>query len=308
MHFEECELPDLGPNQVRVRNEAIGLNFIDVYVRTGLYPGTLPAILGKEGAGVVVATGTEVTTTKVGDRVAYTSAIGSYAEEVVVAENILFPVPDDIELEIAAALLLKGLTVNCLLTMVWPLKANETILFHAAAGGVGTLAMQWARSIGARVIGTAGSREKAELALSNGADEVIDLSAEDFVERVAELTDGKGVDVVYDSLGKDTFEASLDCLRPRGLMVSFGNSTGPVSVPNLGILAAKGSLFVTRMMMAPYYADRAVELKSAAQIFQMARSGVLKVQIGQTFNLSDAADAHRALQARKTTGSTILRP
>lgn len=308
LKYEDYEVGRPGPGEIRVRHESIGLNFIDVYLRTGLYPSSLPVVPGQEAAGVVVEVGEGVDEFKEGDRIAYYGSIGAYANERLMPASNAFPIPDDIDFDTAAAIMLKGMTTCYLLTMTAPLKKGDTILFHAAAGGVGSLAVQWAKSLGVRVIGTVGSDEKAELARANGADEVINLRTEDFVERVKELTDGKGVDVVYDSIGKDTFEASLDCLRPRGLMVSFGNSSGPVAIPNLGILTAKGSLYVTRPTLLHYFSDRKVDLESAAALFDMVRTGVLSVKIGQTFDLANVADAHRALQARETTGSTIIRP
>ncbi len=308
LKYEDCAVGSPGPGQIRVRHEAIGLNFIDVYHRTGLYPNELPFTPGSEAAGVVTEVGEGVDAFKPGDRISYSGPLGAYAQERLMPATKALPLPDDIPFETAAAITLKGMTVCYLLTMTWPLKPGETILFHAAAGGVGSLAVQWAKSLGARVIGTAGSDEKAELARANGADEVINLRRENFVERVKVLTDGRGVDVVYDSIGKDTFEQSLDCLRPRGLMVSFGNSSGPVAVPNLGILASKGSLYLTRPTLAAYFSDRKVELDSAARMFDMVHKGTLSINIGQRFALADAAEAHRALEARETVGSTVLKP
>lgn len=308
LQLEDIEVSAPGPGEVKIRHAAIGLNFIEIYERTGLYPNPLPFVPGREGAGTVLAVGEGVDGIKTGDRIVYYSTPGSNAEERLVPTSDVVPLPDDIDFDIAAAILLKGLTVNYLLNMTWQLKASDTILFHAAAGGVGLLAMQWARSIGARVIGTVSSAEKAELALANGADEIINVSNEDFVARVRELTNGKGVDVVYDSVGKDTFEGSLDCLRPRGLMVSFGNASGPVAVPNLGILAAKGSLFVTRPRADHYYQNREELLAGADILFEKVRNGTLKIKIGQTFKLSEIGKAHEALAARKTVGSTIIYP
>lgn len=297
-----------GPGEVKLRHAAIGLNFIEVYNRTGLYPNPLPMVPGHEGAGVIEAVGEGVVDFKPGDRVAYSGALGSYAEERLIPATALNPVPDDVDLETAAAAMLKGMTACFLLTMVWPLKAGDTILFHAAAGGVGSLAVQWAKTLGLNVIGTAGSDEKVALALENGADHMINLRTQNFTEEVKKLTEGKGVNVVFDSIGKDTFEASLDCLMPRGLMVSYGNASGPVAIPNLGILAAKGALFVTRPISGPYFADRKVRLDSAALLFDKVRRGELAVKIGQSFKLDEIADAHRALEGRKTIGSTIIRP
>lgn len=297
-----------GPGQIRIRQRAVGLNFIDIYQRTGLYPVDLPMVPGNEGAGEIVALGEGVTGLSVGDRVGYQGSIGAYAEERLLAADRAIPLPDDIDDETAAAALLKGLTAYYLLHLTWPLKAGETILYHAAAGGVGLIACQWAAAIGATVIGTAGSAEKVALALENGCTHAINYRDEDFVARVREITGGKGVDVVYDSVGKDTFERSLDCLRPRGLMVSYGNSTGPVSVPDLGILARKGSLFLTRPTTASYF-PRSADLRAGASaLFDRIRAGAIRVHVGQRFALKDAADAHRALAGRQTVGSSLLVP
>jgi NADPH2:quinone reductase len=308
LRYEDCVIGSPGPGQLKVKHEAIGLNFIDVYHRTGLYPNDLPFTPGSEAAGVVTEVGEGVTSFKPGDRISYSGPLGAYAQERLMPAVRALPLPDDIPFDTAAAITLKGMTVCYLLTMTWPLKPGETILFHAAAGGVGSLAVQWAKSLGARVIGTVGSDEKAELARANGADEVINLRRENFVERVKELTNDRGVDVVYDSIGKDTFEQSLNCLRPRGLMVSFGNSSGPVVIPNLGILASKGSLYLTRPTLGAYFSDRKVELESAARMFDMVRNGILSINIGQRFDLASASEAHRSLEARETTGSSILIP
>lgn len=308
LNIEDRELGAPGVGEVRLRHEAIGLNFIDVYNRTGLYPNPLPMVPGHEGAGIVEAVGEGVSDFKVGDRVVYSSALGAYATERLIDADALTPVPDDLDLDVAAAIMLKGMTACFLLTMTWPLKAGDTILFHAAAGGVGLIAVQWAKSLGLRVIGTAGSADKLALAKANGADEVINVRSQNVAEEVKKLTEGRGVDVVYDSIGKDTFEASLDCLRPRGLMVSFGNASGPVAVPNLGILAAKGSLFLTRPTSGAYFSDRKMRLESAALLFDKVRKGEIAVKIGQTFKLDDIKAAHGALEGRKTRGSTIIHP
>ena len=308
LKLEDRDLDAPGPGEIAVRNHAIGLNFIDVYFRTGLYPAQLPFVPGNEGAGEVIAIGEGVTEFKPGDRVAYNGPIGAYAQERLMPADRAVPLPEGIDYESAAAVMLKGLTAYYLLHMTWQLKPGETILFHAAAGGVGLIACQWAKALGARVIGTAGSDEKVELALRNGCDHAINYSRENFVERVRDITNGAGVDVVYDSVGKDTFEDSLDCLRKRGLMVSFGNSTGPVSIPDLGILARKGSLFVTRPTIFGYLAERADLLMAARALFKAIGDGRIMVQIGQRYPLADAAEAHRALEGRKTVGSTILVP
>lgn len=308
LQFEEVKLGSPGPGQIKVKHRAIGLNFIDVYHRTGLYPNELPFIPGSEAAGEVLEVGEGVDFFKPGDRICYHGPMGAYAQERLMPAEKALPLPDDISFETAAAVTLKGMTACYLLTMTWPLKKDDVILFHAAAGGVGSLAVQWAKALGIRVIGTVGSEDKVAQALAMGADEVINMREENFLERVKSLTDGRGVDVVYDSIGKDTFEASLDCLKPRGLMVSFGNASGPVAVPNLGVLAAKGSLYVTRPTLAHYVGAREVATDAAAKLFELVRRGDLTVNIGQRFGLAQAADAHRALEARETTGSTILIP
>ncbi|WP_248747439.1 quinone oxidoreductase [Pseudomonas sp. MWU12-2037] len=299
-----------GPQQVRVRNHAIGLNFIDTYLRSGLYaPPAMPSGLGAEGAGVVEAVGNEVSQFKVGDRVAYGSGpLGAYSEVHVLPEANLVHLPDSISFEQAAAVMLKGLTVQYLLRQTYELKGGETVLFHAAAGGVGLLACQWAKALGVKLIGTVSSPEKAALAKSLGAWETIDYSHEDVAKRVLELTDGKKVPVVYDGVGKDTWLTSLDSLSPRGLMVSFGNASGAVDGVNLGILAAKGSLYVTRPTLATY-ANNAESLQIMAKdLFGMITSGKLKIEIGARYSLAEAAKAHTELAARRTTGSTVLLP
>jgi NADPH2:quinone reductase len=308
MSWEERDPGAPGPGQVRVRQHAVGLNFIDTYQRSGFYPVPLPFVPGSEGAGEVVAVGEGVTDFSVGERVGYQGQLGAYAEERLVSTARLIKLPDDISYEMAAATILKGLTAYYLFHLTWPLKRGETILFHAAAGGVGLIACQWAAAIGARVIGTAGSDEKVALALENGCSEAINYRTEDFVARVAELTGGRKCDVVYDSVGKDTFERSLDCLRPRGLLVSFGSATGAVSIPDLGILSRKGSLYVTRPTSAAYFTDRQSVEAGAAALFGAIRSGAIKVHIGQRFSLKDAATAHRTLEGRGTIGSSLLVP
>lgn len=301
---------DPAPGEVRVKNEAIGLNFIDIYVRTGLYPvPSLPSGLGSEGAGVVDAVGEGVTHLREGDRVAYAQGPqGAYAEYHNLPADKLVSLPDTVSFETAAACMLKGLTSQYLLRQTYPLQGGETILWHAAAGGVGSIACQWAKALGVRLIGTVSSPEKAELARSNGAWEIIDYSRENVVERVRELTDGAMCDVVYDSVGKDTWEASLDCLKPRSLMVSFGNASGPVEGVNLGILNQKGSQFVTRPSLNGY-ADTRERLESmASDLFAMLESGKVKIDIAQRYPLAEAGEAQRALAERRTTGSTILLP
>jgi len=299
-----------GPHEVRVQNRAIGLNFIDTYYRSGLYaPPALPSGLGTEGAGVVEAVGGAVTHLQVGDRVAYaTGPLGAYSELHVLPAQHLVKLPDSIGFEQAAAVMLKGLTVQYLLRQTYPLKGGETILFHAAAGGVGSLACQWARALGVKLIGTVSSPEKAAHAKANGAWATIDYSRENLVQRVLELTAGQKCPVVYDGVGKDTWESSLDCLAPRGLLVSFGNASGAVTGVNLGILAQKGSLYVTRPTLASY-ADTPAHLQAMAdELFGLLASGQIQVEIGQRFALSEAAAAQRALGGRQTTGSTILLP
>jgi NADPH2:quinone reductase len=306
--FKDWTVGDPGPGQLRLRQRAIGVNFIDVYQRTGLYPTEPPFVGGNEGAGEVVAVGEGVSGFKIGDRVAYQGARGSYAEERLLPVDRAVPLPAGISYDDAAAAMLKGLTAYYLLCRTFPVRPGHTILFHAAAGGVGLLACQWAKALGATVIGTAGSDEKTALARANGCDHVINYRTENFATRVKELTAGKGVDVVYDGNGKDSFEASLDCLRPLGMMVSFGNASGPVSIPNLGILATKGSLFVTRPTTGTYLARREDLLQGAKALFEVIANGAVKVHIGQRFALKDAAEAHRALEGRKTVGSTLLIP
>lgn len=309
MEYVDVEVGEPGPGEARVRHEAIGVNFIDVYFRTGLYPQTMPSGLGMEGAGVVEAIGAGVTEVKVGDRVAYAGRpLGSYAQSRIMPAAILLRLPDGIDFETGAAMMLKGLTVQYLLNRTYKVKAGDTILFHAAAGGVGLIACQWAKAIGANLIGTVGSSEKAALAMAAGAAHVINYNTENFVERVKEITNGEKVPVVYDSIGKDTFIGSLDCLRPLGMMVSFGNATGPVPPFSLSELASRGSLFVTRPALFSYAAKRPDLEAMAADLFQMVESGKVKIDIRQRYKLADAAQAHIELEARKTTGSSILLP
>lgn len=309
MEYIDVELPEPKSNEVRIRQFACGLNFIDVYFRTGLYPQPLPNGLGMEGAGIVEAIGADVNYVKVGDRVAYAGRpVGAYAEARVMPADNLVRLPDSISFETAAASMLQGLTVQYLLNRTYPLKGGETILFHAAAGGVGLIACQWARAMGVTMIGTVGSDDKAALAKAHGCTHVINYNSENFVERVREITEGKGVPVVYDSIGQDTFYDSLDCLSPLGLMVSFGNASGPVPPFNLGELSARGSLFITRPSLMSYAAKRDDLEVMAAQLFGMMESGKVKVDVHQRYALSDVAQAHRDLEARKTTGSSILIP
>ncbi|MDI5922115.1 NADPH:quinone reductase [Halomonas sp. LR5S13] len=298
------------PGEVRVRNQAVGLNFIDIYFRTGLYPApSLPSGLGTEGAGVVDAVGEGVTHLKAGDRVAYAQGpLGAYAEQHVLPAEKVVALPAAIDVETAAASMLKGLTVQYLLRQTRELKGGETILWHAAAGGVGSIACQWAKALGVKLIGTVSSPEKAALAERNGAWATIDYTQEDVVERVRELTNGAMCDVAYDSVGKDTWETSLDCLKPRSLMVSFGNASGAVEGVNIGILNQKGSLFVTRPSLNGYADTRARLEWMAGELFEMLESGKVKVDIAQRYPLAEAGKAQEALQGRKTTGSTILLP
>jgi len=308
--YEDISIGAPGPGEAHIRNEAIGLNFLDVYYRTGLYPSPsgLPLIPGHEGAGVVLAVGPDGKDLKPGDRVAYANPIGAYAEERLIPADRLVKVPDAIPLRQAASMMLKGMTAQYLLRQTFPVKKGDRILFHAAAGGVGLIAGQWAKHIGATVIGTAGSDEKVRLALDHGYDHVINYNTENFVERVKEFTQGKGVDVVYDSVGKDTFDGSLDCLRPRGMLVCFGQSSGPVPPFDLGILSRKGSLYLTRPTLFVYIAAREALEAGANELFDLVAKGVIRIEIGQSYALKDVATAHRDLEARKTTGTTVLIP
>lgn len=308
LRLEDRPLAAPGPGQVVLRQTAIGLNFIDTYQRSGLYPVDTPFVAGNEGAGVVTALGEGVSDMRIGDRVAYQGQLGAYAAERLVKADRLVPIPDGIDDRTAAAILLKGVTAFYLLFKTWRVEPGQTILWHAAAGGTGLIATQWAKSLGATVIGTAGSADKVALAKAHGCDHVIDYSKEDFAARVQELTEGRGVDVVYDGVGKATFEGSLDCLRPRGLLASFGNASGVVSVPDLGVLARKGSLYVTRPTGAHYFTRREDLLEGAEALFDAVLSGAIKVEIGRTYPLADVAEAHRALEARETTGSVVLLP
>ncbi len=310
LRWEEAEVGEPGPGQLRVRHAAVGLNYIDVYHRTGLYPlPSLPWTLGMEGAGKVEAVGEGVTEFKVGDRVAYASPpVGAYAEVRLMPADRVVALPDAIDDQTAAAMMLQGMTAQYLLRRTYRVQPGDTILLHAAAGGVGLIASQWARHLGAIVIGTVGSEEKAELARAHGCHHAILYNRENFVERVREITGGQGVAVVYDSVGKDTFMGSLDCLRPLGMMVSFGNASGPVPPFEPGILAAKGSLFFTRPTLMTYTAQRADLLASAAELFEVVSSGAVKIEVRQTYPLAETARAHRDLEARKTTGSTVLLP
>jgi NADPH2:quinone reductase len=309
LEYVDVEVGEPGPGEARVRQHAIGLNFIDVYFRTGLYPMPLPSGLGQEGAGVVEAVGEGVTHVQPGDRVAYAGRPnGAYSELRTMPADILVRLPGGIDFETAAAMMLQGLTVQYLFKGTYQVKPGQTILFHAAAGGVGLIACQWARALGVNLIGTVGSKEKGELAKAAGAAHVINYNEEDIVARVLEITKGEKVPVVYDSVGKDTFLRSLDCLQPRGLMVSFGNSSGAVPPFSMNELASRGSLYLTRPSLAAYVATRADLEARAADLFAMVESGKVKIDVRQRFPLADAAAAHIALEARRTTGSTILLP
>lgn len=301
---------DVGPpaaGEAQVRHGAIGVNFIDVYFRSGLYPAAMPGGLGQEAAGVVVAVGPNVTEVKVGDRVAYSGgAPGAYAELRNVPSRTLVKLPKSISFETAAAMMLKGMTVQYLFRRTYRLQKGQTILFHAAAGGVGLIAMQWAKALGVTVIGTVGSPEKAALARAHGCDHTILYKQENVAERVREITGGRMVPVVYDSVGKDTFQASLDCLQPFGLMVSFGNASGPV--PPMALTALKGSLYITRPSLAAHTGSRDNLLEIAGEVMRMVSSGKIRIEIDQRYALADAAQAHRDLEARATTGCSILVP
>jgi NADPH2:quinone reductase len=308
MQWETVEVGDPGPGQVRVRNTAVGLNFVDIYQRNGLYPMQLPFTLGSEGAGVIEAVGPKVKELKVGDRVAYSGPIGAYAQVLLRPADRLVKIPAGVDDKTAAAMMLKGLTAQYLIRRTYRVKKGDTVLMHAAAGGVGQILCQWAKHLGATVIGTVGSDEKVDLAKKSGCKHVIVLSREKFSERVKEITKGKGVPVVYDGIGKDTFMDSLDCLQPMGLMASFGNASGAVPPFNAGILAQKGSLFLTRPTLVHYTASREDLVKAARELFAVVKSGAVKIRVNQTYALRDAAQAQNDLEARKTTGSTVLLP
>ena len=310
MQMVELDVGQPGPGEVRIRHEACGLNFIDVYQRTGLYPNALPLTLGMEAAGVIEAVGAGVAHLKVGDRAAYASnPPGAYSEARVMPAKTVCKLPEGIAFDTAAGMMLKGLTVQYLLKRTQPqggLQAGDHVLWHAAAGGVGLIACQWARAMGLQLIATAGSPAKCALALEHGAAHAIDYRAENFVDRVKEITKGAGVKVVYDSVGKDTWDGSLDCLRPFGLMASFGNASGPVPPFAPGLLGAKGSLYVTRATLFTHIATREATQAMADDLFAMVGSGKVKIRIDQRYALADVAQAHRDLEARKTTGSSVL--
>lgn len=309
LRWEEVSLPELQANEARVKHHAVGLNFIDIYHRIGMYPLPLPSGIGIEGAGVVEAVGSAVTEIKAGDRVAYAGGpLGSYSEMRNIPADRLVKLPDAIDFKTGAAMMLQGMTAQYLLRRTYRVEPGDTILIHAAAGGVGLIMCQWAKALGATVIGTVGSDAKAALAKAHGCDHAIVYTRENFTERVRAITDGAGVPVVYDSIGRDTFMGSLDCLRPFGMMVSFGSASGPVPPFDLNILAPKGSLFVTRPTIVTYTAKRADLLQSAKELFEIVSSGKVKIEVNQTYALKDAAAAQIDLAARKTTGSTVLLP
>ena len=308
LQWEDVPLPDPGPGEALVHHESIGLNYIDVYFRTGLYkvPG-FPAVIGQEGAGVVSAVGPDVTSVAVGDRVAYAGPLGAYATNRVIAADRLIPLPDTVSSDVAASILLQGLTAHYLVHRTYPIQPGATILVHAAAGGVGLLLCQWAKHLGATVIGVVSTEAKAELARAHGAAHVV-VGTQGLPAEVKRITSGRMVPVVYDSVGRDTFQASLDCLAPLGLMVSYGNASGPVPPVDLAMLSAKGSLFITRPSLATYTATRPVLLGMANELFNAIASGVLHASVNQRIPLKDASEAHRALEGRQTTGSTVLVP
>jgi NADPH:quinone reductase len=312
MHLVDVQVGDPGPGEIRIRHQACGLNFIDVYQRTGLYQNPLPLTLGMEGAGIVEAVGAGVTHLKAGDRAAYASnPPGSYSEVRVMPAKTVCRLPDGIAFDTGAAMMLKGLTAQYLLKKTLPvegLQPGDFVLFHAAAGGVGLIACQWAKALGLQLIGTAGGAAKCALALEHGAAHAIDYTSDDFVARVKDITGGKGVKVVYDSIGKDTFERSLDCLRPFGLMASFGNASGPVPPIAPGILGPKGSIYLTRQTLFTHIATREATQAMADELFAVVLSGQVKIRIDQRYALANVAQAHRDLEARKTTGSTVLIP
>ncbi|SHF90884.1 NADPH2:quinone reductase [Kaistia soli DSM 19436] len=310
LRFEAVEVGAPGPGEVRLRHTAIGLNFIDVYHRSGLYPPPqpLPFVPGSEGVGIVEAVGEGIADIKVGDRVGYAGPTGAYSEERIITAERLVPVPDGIDDAIAASVLLKGLTARYLLRQTYVVTPQTVLLFHAAAGGVGSIACQWAAALGATVIGTAGSAQKAARAHTLGCDHVINYREEDFVQRVTDITDGAKCDVVYDSVGKDTFIGSLDCLKPRGMLVSFGNSSGAVPPFEMNLLQRKGSLYATRPTLGHYVAKRSELLDAAADLFEMILSGKVRIDAPERFPLADAAKAQTALETRRTQGSVVLIP
>ena len=309
MKWEDVAVAAPVDGEIRVKHHAVGLNYIDTYQRSGLYKlPTMPAVMGMEGAGEITEVGNGVTDLSVGDRIAYANPMGSYSEERLMPADRAVKLPDNIEYQTAAAMMLQGMTVRYLLRETYEVGPETTILLHAAAGGVGLIACQWAKHLGATVIGTAGSDEKCALAKAHGATHCINYNTENFVERVMEITGGKGVDVVYDSIGQATYPASLDCLVPRGLFVTFGNASGPIKDFDVGSLGAKGSLYVTRPTLFSYVANRAELLANAKDLFDVVGKGVVKIAVNQTYPLAEAAQSHIDLESRKTTGSTVLLP
>ncbi len=310
LSWDDVEIGEPGEGHVRLRQTAVGLNYIDTYHRSGAYPlPEMPHAIGMEGAGVVEAVGPGATEFREGDRVAYaTMPVGAYAEARLIPADRIIKLPGDIDDKIAAAMMLQGMTVEYLIRRTYKVQSGDTVLWQAAAGGVGLIACQWLKHIGATIIGTVGSEEKGELAKAHGCTHVINYREENFVDRVRELTDGVGVPVVYDGVGKDTFDGSLDCLRPRGLMVLFGAASGPVEAFNTGLLAAKGSLYLTRPTLMTYTASHEDLVESAAALFEVVQSGAVTIKVNQTYPLAEAEQAHRDLEGRKTTGCTVLVP
>ena len=308
MTWEANDVGAPGAGQIKIKQHAVGVNYIDTYQRSGLYKVPLPAILGSEGAGEVTAVGSGVSDFKVGDRVAYGSSIGGYCEERLIAADRTLKLPDSISYKTAAAMMLQGQTVRYLIKQTYKVGPGTTLLWHAAAGGVGLIACQWAKHLGATIIGTAGGPEKCALAKSHGATHVIDYRSEDFVKRVKDITNGVGVDVVYDSIGKDTFPLSLDCLKPLGLWVSFGNASGAITGMDIGVLAAKGSLYATRPTLFTYTAKREDLVANAHDLFDVVTKGIVKIEVNHSYALKDAVQAHKDLESRKTTGSIVLMP
>ena len=308
MTWEANDVGAPGAGQIKIKQHAVGVNYIDTYQRSGLYKVPLPAILGSEGAGEVTAVGSGVSDFKVGDRVAYGSSIGGYCEERLIAADRTLKLPDNISYKTAAAMMLQGQTVRYLIKQTYKVGPGTTLLWHAAAGGVGLIACQWAKHLGATIIGTAGGPEKCALAKSHGATHVIDYRSEDFVKRVKDITNGAGVDVVYDSIGKDTFPLSLDCLKPLGLWVSFGNASGAITGMDIGVLAAKGSLYATRPTLFTYTAKREDLVANAHDLFDVVTKGIVKIEVNHSYALKDAVQAHKDLESRKTTGSIVLMP
>jgi NADPH2:quinone reductase len=308
MKWESVEVGEPGPGQVRLKQHAVGVNYIDTYHRSGLYKMPLPMVIGSEGAGEVMAVGPGVTDFKVGDRGAYAGAVGGYAEERLMPADRLVKLPASIDYKTAAAMMLQGMTVRYLLRQTYKVDKNTTMLLHAAAGGIGLIASQWAKHLGATIIGTVSTPDKAELAKAAGCTHVINYKTEDFVKRTRELTNGQGVDVVYDAVGKDTYPGSLDCLKPLGLFVSFGNASGPITNFDILLLSSKGSLYATRPTLVTYTAKRADLIANANELFDVVSKGIVKINVNHTYPLKDAAQAHKDLESRKTTGSIVLLP